>query len=497
MNSVSFRLAPPRASALIEALRGLGYTTSTALADLVDNSITAQATHVDIRFYWGQANSRISIIDNGRGMSAAELDKAMRLGAHNPLKDRALNDLGRFGLGLKTASFSQCRSLTAATLDGDSLQCLRWDLDMIANSKDDDWYLLEGPDPRSEALIADFTSNEHGTMVLWEKLDRVVTEGFTEQNFLDLMDRVESHLAMIFHRYLEGPNARLTLSINNKPIKPWDPFLSGHPAKAWHSPSASPSRNSGVQIECHVLPHKDRLSTRDYESAQGPDGWTAQQGFYVYRNERLLIGGSWLALGRGRSWTKDEAHKLARIRLDINNRDDHAWKIDIRKSTARPPVVLREWLVRLAEETRSRARRAFAHRGRVNRIDDNYDVTQAWVTERLSQGIRYRINTEHPCVKALLENSDIAQNQVNTLLRVLEETVPVQRIWLDTEENRETPRTTFDGTPPEEVLRFIKVIFKQMTRTNGMSAQLARERLLQTEPFQHYPDLVNSLSADT
>lgn len=139
------RHAPPRAGAMIEALRGLGYNTATALADIIDNSIGAGADLVHVNFEWKENASRIYVLDNGRGMSSAELDKAMRLGERNPLEERGSNDLGRFGLGLKTASFSQCRRLTVATINEIGLESLRWDLDVLAASTDQGWHLLEGP----------------------------------------------------------------------------------------------------------------------------------------------------------------------------------------------------------------------------------------------------------------------------------------------------------------------------------------------------------------
>src|SRR5690606_14798597 len=110
------RNAPPKASAMVEALRGLGYNTQTALADIIDNSIAAGASEVHVEFTWAERESRILCIDNGSGMTAEGLDRAMRLGEKSPLEDRTANDLGRFGLGLKTASFSQCRRLTVSTL---------------------------------------------------------------------------------------------------------------------------------------------------------------------------------------------------------------------------------------------------------------------------------------------------------------------------------------------------------------------------------------------
>ncbi|MBY0243239.1 MAG: ATP-binding protein [Burkholderiaceae bacterium] len=479
---------------MVEALRGLGYSTATALADIIDNSIAARASIVDLRFVWAGKFSHVEIQDNGDGMSAAQLDCAMRLGEKNPLHQRSENDLGRFGLGLKTASFSQCRRLTVATLGTDGLQCLRWDLDVLAAGEGDGWHLLEGADGSSAAIVDSFGGHGvRGTLVLWEVLDRVVTDSFREQDYLDLIDRVDNHLAMVFHRFLEGTRPRLTLKINGKRVLPWDPFLSGQPAKPWHSPAASAPGMPGVEVECHVLPHKDRLTPKEYEAAQGPDGWTAQQGFYVYRNQRLLVAGSWLGLGQGRGWTKDEAHKLARIRLDIPNSADAEWKIDIRKSTARPPVEVRAWLVRLAEETRIRARRAFAHRGQAPRTRNGEEVVQAWQSEKFIGGVRYRIDPDHPAVRAVLDEANALLPQVKAMLRVLEETVPVQRIWLDTAENHETPRTSFAGEAPDEVTSVLNVMYRNMVVRKGMSPVLARSRLLVTEPFQNYPELVAAL----
>ena len=189
---------------MIEALRGLGYWTGTALADIVDNSISAQAGSVSIRFAWDGESSNVAILDDGVGMDAVELDGAMRLGERSPLESRAADDLGRFGLGLKTASFSQCRRLTVASMRDGLMSCLRWDLDVLALSPDHGWHLLEGTEPGSEHLLEPLLAAGKGTLVLWERLDRIVTPGFSEQNLLDLVDDVERHLAMVFHRYLGG-----------------------------------------------------------------------------------------------------------------------------------------------------------------------------------------------------------------------------------------------------------------------------------------------------
>jgi hypothetical protein len=476
---------------MVESLRGLGYSTATALADIIDNSISAHATRVDVWFRWQGRGSTVSVLDDGDGMDSEELECAMRLGGRSPLDVRPADDLGRFGLGLKTASFSQCRKLTVASRRGDEANCLAWNLDLLASQEGDGWLLQEGSDGELE-VDAFLASDQQGTLVHWSVLDRVVTSGFTEQNFLDLVDGVDQHIAMVFHRYLEGQRPRMQIAINGKFVAPWSPFLVAHPA-TWTSPLEVLVTGSGViKAQGHVLPHKDRLTPTEYTSAAGPDGWTAQQGFYVYRNERLLLAGSWLGLGIGRSWTKEEAHRLARIRLDIANTDDAEWKIDIRKSTARPPVTIRSRLTRLAEDTRERARRGFAHRGQVTRVNQ-VPLVQAWRADYFKGGMRYRLDEEHPAILAVLADAGPLEPQIRAMLRVIEETIPVQRIWLDTTESKETPRIGFADSPVTEVASVLEVMYRNLVVRKGMSPALAKERLLSTEPFQNFPELVARL----
>lgn len=493
MNEMTSLYAPPKASAMIEALRGLGYSTATALADIVDNSVSAKSKSVDIIFKWQGAKSVILLLDNGEGMDVKELELAMRLGEKNPLDDRSAHDLGRFGLGLKTASFSQARRLTVASIKHGTLNCFRWDLDILTDGQNEGWYLHRGPDKNSKIYLDILEKNQSGTLVLLENLDRIVTPNFKEQDFLDLIDKVENHLAMVFHRYLSGSIPKLKLSINGRCVSAWDPFLVKHSA-TWTSQNVPIRTNVGIiEVQCHVLPHKDRLDLNEYERAGGLDGWTAQQGFYVYRNERLLVAGSWLGLGRGRSWTKEEAHRLARIRLDIPNSADEDWKIDIRKSTARPPVNIREKLTWLAEDTRARARKVFAHRGQSVRINDRESFVQAWRAEYFNGGMRYKIDENHVAIKSVLEDAGVLAPQIKAMLRVIEETIPVQRIWLDTAESKETPRTGFAGESVENISSILTVMYRSLVNRQGISPKLARESLLNTDPFNNYPELISLL----
>jgi hypothetical protein len=500
VTSIRYETALPDASAMAQALRGVGYTPASAIADLVDNSIAADARNVWIDFQWAGRESWIRVTDDGSGMGEVELFQAMRLGAKNALLPRNPKDLGRYGLGLKTASFAQCTRLTVASRRAARLAIWRWDLDHIARVGD--WHLLEGTAPGSDTLIDPLRSQETGTLVLWENLDRVPGVGTSapkrgEDAFLRAIDDVEAHLAMVFHRYLEGSPPALRLFINGYDerarLRPWDPFLSGHSATLHRPTERIDTRCGLVEVKGFILPHKDRLAGEQYNDGGGPRGWTAQQGFYVYRNRRLLVAGSWLGLGSQRGWTKEEVHKLARLRIDIPNSADEDWGIDIKKSAARPPTELRPKLKALAEDARTLARRVFVHRGRYGPTEASPDVARVWRSIEKGKSVAYRVDRNHPAVREVREQADGLALSVERMLRIIEETVPVQRIWLDTVEKTDLRPGGFEDAPTSEVRALVEVLYRDLRSRIGLAAAQARAQLLNTEPFNRYPELVKGL----
>lgn len=482
---------PPKAGAMLESLRGMGYSVPAALSDIIDNSISAGAGRVRIDFIWNGQKSLIRIVDDGAGMSESELDEAMRLGSMSPVISRSASDLGRFGMGLKTASLSQCRMLTVASRRGVDITYRRWDLDFIASSGGDHWHLLRNPAENSTQFFAPLEGQTRGTVVLWQCCDRIVTPGFTERDFRELIDRVEQHLAMVFHRYLGGSAARLRLSVNGDEdrhrVRPWDPFMSSHPSTLRSPVERIQTSHGALEVQGHVLPHRDRITAEEFESGGGLEGWAAQQGFYVYRNQRLLVAGGWLGLGDGRTWTKEEAHKLARIRLDIPNTADDEWKIDVRKAFARPPVTIRRRLMQLADKVRSDARRVFAHRGQYGSATPMRDLVQAWRVQETTRGIRYLIDENHPAVRAVLDQAGDLMPSVRMMLRVIEESVPVQRIWLDTVERGDVPEAGSQEVPAPELLETLVDMYRDLVDRTGLLPEVALKQLLRTAPFNRWP----------
>jgi len=487
-----YDIAEPRASAMIESLRAFGYNLQTAIADLIDNSISAGARNVWLSFCWDGANSHVSVRDDGYGMTEVQLIDAMRPGSQSPLEERKPQDLGRFGLGLKTASFSQCRRLTVASrAKNHEVAIKRWDLDYVNQANE--WRLLHSPAEGSAQKLNDLGNMPHGTIVLWEDLDRVVGEAKiddqkAQDDFLEAVEVVENHLAMVFHRFLEKRN-RLKIWINHHPVEPWNPFLPDAQATQILPLEPLTFKSETVSVQPYILPHHSKIAPDTYNKAAGLNGWNAQQGFYVYRNERLLVAGDWLGLG----YRKDEHCKLARIQIDLPNSMDNDWDIDIKKSRARPPVSLKADLKRIARLTRHRATEIYRHRGKVIARENTEKHVFPW-DKKLRRGkVFYAVNQEHPLVQEALNLPDHFQPVIRALLRLLEETVPVQQIWIDNSIELEKQTQPFDGTPPEQVIEVMLQIYRAL-RKSGMTQEQARSRILIMEPFQHFEDLIKTLS---
>jgi hypothetical protein len=494
-----YDLVEPAAAAMIESMRAYGYTPSTAIADIVDNSISAGAGRVWLTFFWDGQSSFISILDDGAGMSEVELRQAMRPGSTNPLDDRDPSDLGRFGLGLKTASFSQCRRLTVSSKKesgGPSVR--RWDLDYV--TKKDKWHLLKAAENGSDKHLRTLDGVTRGTIVLWECLDRIVEDAsvsdtMAHDRFLEMIETINRHIAMVFHRYLAGSKPKLRIYVNGNDdahrIQPWDPFLELHPATISTPEEPIPCGKDVVRVQGFVLPHKDKLEEEEHRKAAGPAGWNAQQGFYVYRNERLLVPGNWLGLRR---WTKEEHYKLARIRIDLPNSVDLDWQIDVKKSIAKPPAAIRERLRDLADHVRKDARSVYAHRGAYGNRKKREATIRAWLSATRGGRQTYRIDRKHPVVKGGLGVESGHRKRVEAMLRVLEETVPIQQIWLDTAEKPDNPARPFESVSEREILKIMIMTYRALRRTEGLSPKEARQKIASMEGFPDFPALVATLN---
>lgn len=492
--SAAYELADPKAGALIESLRAFGYTPHAAVADLVDNSISAGARNVWLNFHWAGADSWMTIVDDGHGMNDDELREAMRAGSQSPRETRQADDLGRFGLGLKTASFSQSRELTVMSRrEGGQVNQRRWDLDVVADSGE--WRLLKDIDEDSRTILGRLEGMSSGTAVLWRRMDRVVDGSSVDDpkakdRFLQTAEQVERHLAVTFHRFLARSRA-FAIHVGEGRVEAWDPFLQSHPFTQALVEDIVRYKGNKIPIRPFVLPHHSKLTTDEFKRAAGEGGWNAQQGFYVYRNRRLIVAGGWLGLG----FQREEHAKLARIRVDLPNSLDEEWQIDVRKASARPPGPVREDFRRIARKTRDLAVEVYRHRGKAIARSRPSETAFVWNREQRNGRIRYRVNRDHPVVKALLRSDDTARSRRAAALRLIEETVPIPLIAIDHAETPDQQATPLEGVSVAEVRELVIEMRSQLFAA-GLKGRELTMALLSMEPFDRYPEIVTAVLDD-
>ena len=484
----------PSAAAMVESLRAFGYDLATALADLADNSLFHKASNISIHFHWAGENSAIVIADDGNGMDETTLINAMRVGSRNPRETRDPGDFGRFGLGLKTASFSQCRCVTVFTrCKGAGCMVRSWDLDHIA--KTDKWQLLRTATPLASKLAAQLACPKQGTLVVWEKLDRLTADTATENDadqdaFLRRAEQVGEHFAAVFHRLMTGKHP-VAFALNGKLIRAWDPFLVDEPATQRLPLEKLRFQNHTIEVEPYVLPHLSKLDAETHQRAAGLRGWNAHQGFYIYRNRRLLVPGDWLGI---KGWRQEEHYKLARIRVDLPNALDHEWEIDVTKSRARPPEKLRRELSRIGERTRSEAKRIYSHRGAKLLPVEGKERVFLWEQAAKHNQVFYRINRDHPLVKQVLSACSDSP-KLRALLRLIEETIPIPLITITDREKPDQTIGPFETAKESEILEVMRQVFFSL-RANGLSRKDALLRLAHFEPFPRFPQLLQTIEED-
>lgn len=417
--------ATPRADALIEGLRDFGYTLETALADVVDNSITASATEIQIFAEFNEGSPCITISDNGIGMNRETLHEVMRPGGRIATAQKGAIDLGRFGLGMKTAAFSQCTQLTVTSYIKASPSSAQWDLKQVAASNK--W---RAKIPKHEHLTERAReSRDHGTVVVWEDLDRLVEgEGaeVQQQDFNKKLVSARSHLELVLHRFLqrEREHKVIKISFNNVPLIPNDPFLPNHPATIKQPIEKIQYHDGTIQVRAYTLPHHSKMSTADWEAAGGVRGHTATQGFYLYRARRLIVHGTWFGMHR-----KSASSQLTRIAIDIPTTMDTEWQVNVLKASARPPLEIRERLNSLVPSLSNVSNRVYQNRGTA--LTDN-TKNPLWVRNAVHEGISYTINTEHPYIRSYLQSlAPKERKHTQQLLRVIQSGVPLDSLFID------------------------------------------------------------------
>lgn len=356
----------PSASRLTTSLRDIGYDFVTAVADIVDNSVSAGASRIDIVFHYAGEDSHVLIADDGIGMTQSQVNEALRFGSRRAY---GASDLGRFGLGLKTASISQCRRLTVVSRRGKARLRLGYgtlDLDHIVSV--DRWEITPPPADSHCYRALEWLEVAPGTVVIWEKLDRVLPtrqeSGWARRRLDQLAAKTADYLGMVFHRFIEGTaggGPRIDFTVNGEKVHPWNPFAPDEPAT-----ERLPRRTvevtaddapSVVSISPYVLPARDAFSTpAEFERLAGPLRWNRQQGLYVYRADRMVQSGGWSGLRAA-----DEHTKLARASLDFPPALDTMFRVNVAKMRVVLPTEIRTVVGRHVQDLCQKAETAYRH----------------------------------------------------------------------------------------------------------------------------------------
>ena len=463
----------PSPSALIQSLRSIGYTLDTALADIIDNSITALAKNISVKFEWNKKNTWIAVVDDGCGMTKDELIDAMRFGSRSPREERDPNDLGRFGLGLKTASISQCKILSVATFHKKKLHGCTMDLDKL----NDQWcaeFLIAESVQKDKVLFSlcdNIIKDGSGTVVLWRNLDSIIGETFNkekEKAFSTVMDRSRKHIETVFHRFFKSGKSKNALSINfnNSPLKPFDPFGTKSLALQELPDEKIDIEGHIIKVQPFVLPHHSKISKSAYKQNAGSEGYLENQGFYVYRNKRLIIKSTWFRLIK-----KEELNKLIRIRVDI------------KKSNATPPQEVLKNLKRIIGRIEISGKRVFKKRASIIQSKKTIPV---WTRTAVEGKIKYIVNENHPVLENIAEKMDGEfVPELRAFLRMVGDAFPQDIYYADLADDE----TMIDGgTNIEDIRQVISSLAESMTKA-GLDNKIIKEKILGME----IPGLTNEI----
>lgn len=473
---------PPDAATLMWSTRAIGYTTPAAVADLIDNSISAEASNIYIK-YMPAEDGYVSILDDGKGMGPNDLKQAMKYGSSGPMADRSDNDLGRFGLGLKTASLSQCRRLTVASKKAGCICAYSWDLDYVFSSGNWDLLELEEEEIRDIPQIDDLERLKEGTIVVWNSLDRMCAgDDDKDTGFKKHIKEVEEHLSLTFHRFMQGEVGIKKISIYSNGIKlePSDPFYISHsdekpsekiPVK--YVDNHGITRKVQVVVTPFILPFPDSMSQEELEKIGGKEGLIKNQGFYIYRNKRLIVAANWFRLAR-----KTDLSKLCRIRVDMPSVLDELWTIDVKKSMALPPeTVLRE-LKRIVIPSINSGKKKYKFRATQ---ETKRDSVPLWTAGESRNGVIYNINPEYPLLKQVIQESTNPK-RLKVLIRLIEQNIPVNTIHSDFYDDK---KYAFEDVNEayENVKQNIRELLGEVAPADRLAAF---DEIMSVRPFSEY-----------
>lgn len=445
----------------IKSISEQGYTLSTAIADLIDNSISAIAGRIEILIDTSANPLKIFIADNGCGMTADSLTDNMRLPSADMEYQRINSDLGRFGMGLKTASFSQSRCFTVISKTSDSDYAGRtWDVEYLKETKD--WTLILETKERIQMFLDDYKQTSscfHSenpsfipkTLIIWEQLYKLEKlKNKSEIN--DELEELRGHLSLVFHRFIQS--RKIVIRLNNAIISGFDPFPLNIPGVQTVSESFwKTGDTSYIKFQGIVLPKRSAEEAKNKDSVWVTEGASLEelQGIYVYRNERLINYGAW-----HRAIPKSVYLQFGRIKIDFSNVNDSDFQLNVAKSSLKIPFGLKRAMAEMVTYVAGQASKEYRERMASNIIKSGIPVKgiSLLIKETTATGSRLRINAEFEIMRQLAERLNQEETEkLDTLMDLLEK--KINQLWKGEASNNEVEETE-DDIPREKIIRIKK-----------------------------------------
>ena len=411
----------PEPKSHIKTLMRIGYDFNSAIADIIDNSITAKAKKINIICPPETDNPFLSIVDNGIGMEPEELIQNMRIGCKDPNQKREAGDLGRFGSGMKTASFSHARRLTVIShKKGKKIAAACWDIDEIEEKNA--WCLRE----LNEKDIKDLEHLDKelikgvGTQLIWEKIKKFEeTDHNNSKNSIETsMVDLNKYLALHFHKFLQGPN-KINIYVQKLQVEPVDPFLTTKKGYQEGPTDETFVKGGKLQIKSHTLPHHSNLTQSEIDSIGGMEEIYKGQGLYIYRENRLIIAGGWMGLSR-----TYQLGKLARIEINIPSGLDDDWSTDVKKSSLQLPQKIKNRLKNLIQQPIKKSKRTYNFRGKKEEAGEYWKII-----ETRDKNTIYQIDTgNNELIKIAKETPKKNISNLKEYLKNLAKNLPINHI---------------------------------------------------------------------
>lgn len=418
--------ALPNPEYLIKSIAEQGYSLETSLADLIDNSITAGTDKVEILIDTDKEPFTLFLADNGKGMNDAELKKNMQFPSSSPENFRESGDLGRFGLGLKTASFAQTRCFTVLSkkTNDSKYNARTWDVEylketgkwkIIVNTQEEINNFLARYNKLSKSFLSEFEKFKPNTIVIWKglyKFENYLSDSNkTKELKKEITEVTSEYLSLVFHRFLEKEKSPLNIRINNNIIKPFNPFPADQSDFRKQESNRKQFQTDNLRIEGYILPARSLD-----ESKEGLSIWTQQnkslidmEGMYIYRADRIILYGGWNGIIK-----KSPRLQLARLKVEIGNSVDKFFHLNVAKSSIIIPHDLRIAFLRYVSDLKQEAEKEYFNRG-IKKMS----VTKANIRDQLflripsDKGMLMEVNNDFSLLKNL--SSQLNAEQLKTL----------------------------------------------------------------------------------